>query len=107
MDIDWIPRWWIVFLTVLGFASSAITLWLSKTFARREDMKKVESGMDELNTRVTGLEERVDSLPTPEQISALRLEMMEMRGDIKALREALHPVNHMAKLLLEHQLKEK
>ena len=107
MEIDWIPRWWGVITTLAALIATAAMLWLSKNFARREDLKQMESGMDELSSRVTGLEERVDSLPTPEQISALRLEMSEMRGDIKALREALRPVNHMAQLLLEQQLKDK
>ncbi|MEG0010374.1 MAG: DUF2730 family protein [Aeromonas sp.] len=107
MEFDWIPRWWVVFLTVLGFASSAITLWLSKTFARREDLSKVETKMADVSSRVSNLEEKVESLPTVEEMNSLRLEMAEMRGDIKALREALHPVNHLARLLLEQRLNEK
>lgn len=107
MEFDWIPKWWMVFLTVLGFASSAMTLWLSKTFARREDLKEVESGMDELSTRVSGLENRVDNLPNQEQFAAMQVKMAELSGQIDALREALKPVNHVAQLLLEQRLNEK
>ncbi|MGY3943369.1 DUF2730 family protein [Aeromonas tecta] len=111
MEFDWIPKWWgIVSYIISGLAAliaTVISLWLSKTFARREDLKKVESGMDELSHRVTGLETRVEALPTQEEVTALRLEMAENRGCMKALTEKLTSVNHLVQLLLEQQMKDK
>ena len=46
-------------------------------------------------------------MPTRDELNALRLDMSEMRGDLKALSEALKPVNHVAQLLLEQRLNEK
>lgn len=107
MEFDWIPRWWGVITTVVAVLATVAMLWLSKNFARREELSKVETKMADVSSRVSNLEEKVDSLPTLEEMNSLRLEMAEMRGDIKALREALHPVNHLARLLLEQRLNEK
>lgn len=107
MEFDWIPRWWGVITTAAAILATIAMLWLSKTFARREDLNKVETTMADHSTRLAALEDKVESLPTRDEVNALRLEMAEMRGDIKALHEALRPVNHVAQLLLEQRLNEK
>lgn len=107
MEFDWIPKWWGVITTAAAILATIAMLWLSKTFARREDLNKVETTMADHSTRLAALEDKVESLPTRDEVNALRLEMAEMRGDIKALHEALRPVNHVAQLLLEQSLKEK
>ncbi|BBT80444.1 TPA: DUF2730 family protein [Aeromonas veronii] len=107
MEFDWIPKWWGVITTAAAILATIAMLWLSKTFARREDLNKVETTMADHSTRLAALEDKVESLPTRDEVNALRLEMAEMRGDIKALHEALRPVNHVAQLLLEQRLNEK
>ena len=107
MEFDWIPNWWGVITTAAAILATIAMLWLSKTFARREDLNKVETTMADHSTRLAALEDKVESLPTRDEVNALRLEMAEMRGDIKALHEALRPVNHVAQLLLEQRLNEK
>jgi len=107
MEFDWIPKWWGVITTAAAILATIAMLWLSKTFARREDLNKVEKTMADHSTRIAALEDKVESLPTRDEVNALRLEMAEMRGDIKALHEALRPVNHVAQLLLEQRLNEK
>jgi predicted nucleic acid-binding Zn-ribbon protein len=107
MEFDWIPRWWSVITTLVSLLAAIALLWLSKTFARREDLKKLESDMADTNVRVSELEAKVSAMPTRDELNALRLDMSEMRGDLKALSEALKPVNHVAQLLLEQRLNEK
>ncbi|WP_270809024.1 DUF2730 family protein [Aeromonas sp. QDB08] len=107
MEFDWIPRWWGVITTAAAILATIAMLWLSKTFVRRDDLNKVETTMADHSTRLAAIEDKVESLPTRDEVNALRLEMAEMRGDIKALHEALRPVNHVAQLLLEQRLNEK
>lgn len=107
MEFDWIPKWWGVITTAVAVLATVAMLWLSKTFVRREELKQVESTMADHSTRLANVEEKVATLPTQEEMNALRLDLAEMRGDIKALREALRPVNHVAQLLLEQRLNEK
>lgn len=107
MEFDWIPKWWGVITTAVAVLATVAMLWLSKTFVRREELKKMENTMADHSTRLANVEEKLDAMPTQEELNALRLDMAEMRGDIKALREALHPVNHIAQLLLEQRLNDK
>ncbi|WP_394294638.1 DUF2730 family protein [Aeromonas rivipollensis] len=107
MEFDWIPKWWGVITTGVAILATVVMLWLSKTFARREELKEVSTAMDELTTRVTSLESRVDNLPTQEQFYELGLQLEGLRGDIKALTAQLKPTNHQINLLLEQRLNEK
>ena len=51
MELDWIPKWWGVITTGVAILATVVMLWLSKTFARREELKEVSTAMDELSTR--------------------------------------------------------
>ena len=107
MEFDWIAKWWGVITTGVAMLATIVMLWLSKTFARREELKEVSTAMDELTTRVTSLESRVDNLPTQEQFYELGIQLEGLRGDIKALTAQLKPTNHQINLLLEQRLNEK
>ena len=107
MEFDWIPKWWGVITTGVAILATVVMLWLSKTFARREELKEVSTAMDELTTRVTSLGSRVDNLPTQEQFYELGIQLEGLRGDIKALTAQLKPTNHQINLLLEQRLNEK
>ncbi len=76
----------------------AIMFYLSRRFASRDDLEAVRKNMDELR-------HDFESLPTREELSSLRLELSDMRGELKTLRAELKPVNHLAQLLLEQELK--
>ncbi|WP_345859304.1 DUF2730 family protein [Shewanella algae] len=93
---SWWPMLWALVLTL----AQIVLMLLSKTYARREEMEG-------LSREVKALEHRVDNLPTHGEMNLLKLELAETRGEIKELRAALQPVNHLAQLLLENQLKEK
>ena len=56
MEFDWIAKWWGVITTVVALLATGVMLWLSKTFARREELKEVSTAMDELTTRVHALD---------------------------------------------------
>ncbi|MDM5132926.1 DUF2730 domain-containing protein [Aeromonas piscicola] len=111
MEFDWIPKWfgiisWVV-SGLVGLVATIVSLWLSKNFARSEELKEVSTSMDVLTTRVTSLENRVDRLPTQEQFNDLSIQLEELRGDMKALTAQLKPANHLIQLLLEQRLNEK
>ena len=42
MEFDWIAKWWGVITTVVALLATGVMLWLSKTFARREELKRSE-----------------------------------------------------------------
>lgn len=107
MEFDWIPKWWGVITTAAAILATIAMLWLSKTFARREDLNKVETTMADHSTRLANIEDKLESLPTRDEVNALRLEIADVRGDMKGLKESLRQVDHLARLLIEQGLKDK
>ncbi|AVQ86200.1 DUF2730 domain-containing protein [Plesiomonas shigelloides] len=107
MEFDWIPKWWGVITTIAALGMTVAMLWLSKTFARREEIKVIETSMDELNSRVDSLENHINTLPTQQEFSHLSMQMESVRGDMKALTAQLKQTNHLNNLLLEQRLNEK
>lgn len=111
MEFDWIPRWWgvigSIFAVLASFVTTAAMLWLSKTFARREELKQVEKTMADHSNRLANIEDKLESLPTRDEVNALRLEIADVRGDMKGLKESLRQVDHLARLLIEQGLKDK
>ncbi|MCX2172118.1 DUF2730 family protein [Serratia marcescens] len=82
-------------LLVAGNAVIAFALWyLRRSFASTDAMKKVEA-------RLTELEAKYETLPTVDAVSALKLEMMELRGDIREVASQLNAFSHQLGLLLE------
>lgn len=107
MEFDWIPRWWGVITTAVAVLATVAMLWLSKTFIRREELKQVEKTMADHSTRLANIEDKLESLPTRDEVNALRLEIADVRGDMKGLKESLRQVDHLARLLIEQGLKDK
>lgn len=78
-----------VVLIFLGF--------LSRTYAKRDDVVKVAGDLKLLS-------EHVKTLPTVQQVTNLRLEMSELNGDLKELKPQLEAVRRMSDLLLDERL---
>ncbi|NVP03173.1 DUF2730 family protein [Photobacterium damselae subsp. damselae] len=78
-------------------AVQILQILLSKTYVKREEMQEVKKDLEKVK-------KDIESLPTGDQVHELKLELADVRGEIKELRAALVPVNHLAQLLLEQQL---
>lgn len=72
---------------------------LSKTYAKREDLAKVEKKVDDLKAHV-------DNLPTQQQVTELLVELANTRGEMRELKAKIQPVENLAHLLLEQRLKD-
>lgn len=106
-ELDWIARWWSVITTAITTIAMLFLFWLRKTFVRQEELGEVKSAMAGITDRVEELERTVETMPTRDEVNALRLEMSEMRGELKTLRAELKPINHLSQLLLEQRLNDK
>lgn len=97
--------YWPVLLWLGTTIVQAIMFYLSRRFASVDSLEAVRKNVAEVRTNLDELRHDIESLPTREELSRLRLEMSEMRGELKTLRAELKPVNHLAQLLLEQELK--
>ncbi|EGQ9843135.1 DUF2730 family protein [Vibrio cholerae] len=97
--VEWLKEYWFLIWAFWLTATQLIVLLLAKTFVRKE-------AMEEMKERMTTLESKVEHMPTDEDITQLRLELADARGELKELRAMLQPVNHLSQLLLEQRLKD-
>lgn len=68
----WLKTYWPMVWAGLSTSGVVILALLSKTYAKREDLAKVEKKVDELKAQV-------DSLPTQKQMSDLMIELANTR----------------------------
>ncbi|ENM4022682.1 DUF2730 family protein [Vibrio cholerae] len=99
MELEWFKTWWAVGVTVVSFCGMVALALLSKTYAKSEDLRKVDSKVDKLKAQV-------DALPTQQQVTELLLELANTRGEMRELRANMQKVDHLAQLLLEQRLNE-
>jgi hypothetical protein len=92
---NWAMVW--AMATTIGLVVMAL---LSKTYAKRDDMQRMEQ-------RVIHIESKVDDLPTKTDLHSLALEMASLRGEISQLAPRLDGVQRLSDLLLENELQEK
>ncbi|MEO3738586.1 DUF2730 family protein [Shewanella baltica] len=95
----WLKSNWPMVSTLFGIAWMVILTLLSKTYAKREDLAKVEKKVDELKAHV-------DNLPTQKQMTDLLIALERTNGKIESLEAKIRPVEHLAQLLLEQRLKD-
>ncbi|MGR6833600.1 DUF2730 family protein [Aliivibrio wodanis] len=92
---SWWPMIWALVLTLVQI----IQILLAKTYARREELDKV-------NKNVADLTEQIKHIPSHKEMHELRLELSETRGELRELKAEIKPINNLAQLLLEQQLKQ-
>ncbi|MBE3653482.1 DUF2730 family protein [Vibrio navarrensis] len=97
--MDLVVKYFSIAWTIFSSLVMVGLVLLSKTYAKREDLAKVEKKVDDLQAQV-------DSMPTQDNITDLLVELANTRGEMKELRAQIQPVEHLARLLLEQRLKD-
>lgn len=104
---DVVIKNWPPIFAGLSLAGTVGLMLLTKTYAKRETVDELTGQMAAVKQRLGYLEKTVDELPSHQEIGALKLEMSELRGDLKAIRPELRRLDRLSGLLLENELKEK
>lgn len=104
---DVIIKNWPPIFAGLSLAGTVGLILLTKTYAKRESVDDLQSEVASVKQRLGYLEKAVDELPNHQEISALKLEMSELRGDLKSIRPELRRLDRLSGLLLENELKER
>jgi len=97
--------------TILSFIGMVVMFWLTKTFAKKDDVSsmnnKFNTQLNSVKERLTGVEKEIKNLPNKDQLHKLQLEISDLRGDIRKLEPQLDSVGRLSDLLLENKLGEK
>ncbi|AST80264.1 TPA: DUF2730 family protein [Citrobacter amalonaticus] len=100
MEWETVRSNWAVIWAVLMSGINIIHLLLGKTYARREEMEKV-------NNRMSAMEKAIDGMPSRHELHQLQLDMSNLRGEIREFSGTLRQAARISDLLLENELKEK
>lgn len=100
----WIKTYWPVVWATLSTLGLLVLALLSKTYAKREEVAEVKADVAKVDKKVDELQTFVNSLPTQGHFTKLSIELADTRGELKALREQIKPVQHLSQLLLEQRL---
>ncbi|CAB5646018.1 DUF2730 family protein [Providencia hangzhouensis] len=98
--LDAFKEHWSMIYSVITFAGGLVLFFLSKTYAKRDDVEI-------LKTQVRELQSSLESLPNRQELHNLQLDIASLRGEIKAISPELRQLRHMSDLLLQNELKEK
>ncbi|WP_243032998.1 DUF2730 family protein [Vibrio cincinnatiensis] len=95
----WVKTYWPIAWAAMSTLGMLILALLSKTYAKRDDLVRVDKKVDDLKAHV-------ESLPTQKQITELLIALERTNGRMESLEAKILPVQHLAQLLLEQRLKD-
>lgn len=98
--LDTLKEYWSVIYGTVTIAGGLGLFFLSKTYAKREDVEVLKGQVRELQANL-------ESLPNRQELHNLQLEIANLSGDIKAVSPELRQLRHLSDLLLQNELKEK
>lgn len=96
---------WAVLVFIAGLVWGAIKLTINTNYVRHEDMVPLRNGLQETKSRLSHIENKVDNLPSSEEMSELKILMTELRGDNKAIVQSVKGLSHQVGLLVEKEIK--
>ncbi|SHO58780.1 DUF2730 family protein [Vibrio quintilis] len=87
-------------LAGLSIIWTVVLLMINKTYATKKEVNALRSDHEQLKNKV-------EDLPSHDEINSLKVSIETLRGDIKEIRPQLYSLQKMSDLLIENELKEK
>lgn len=83
--------------------SLGLVAWAFRTNVQRmvadrasaEQMRDVQTKLDDVDRRVIGIEQQIEALPTVERMNRLAIDMETLRGDFRTLTAELRGTNEL------------
>ncbi|AGH39005.1 Mu-like phage gp25 [Bibersteinia trehalosi USDA-ARS-USMARC-189] len=97
---------WGIILTLTGLLASVFWLKLDSRYAKKNDIGKLLEVAQNHEGRLSGLETKVDNLPTAVDMERLKTLVTDVKGDTKATGKQVDSISHQLGLLIEAKLKE-
>ncbi|WNY75960.1 DUF2730 family protein [Pasteurella multocida] len=98
--LEVIQKHWGIILSVAGLIASLFWLKLDSRYAKKQSLT-------DLTHRVTVIEHEIKHLPSAKDVSDLRVAIVEMNGETKALSTEVKGLSHQVALLLEKEVTQK
>ena len=106
MDLlEFIQKHWGLVATVMGSVWAGMKLSMDSKYPKRSEIDEIRKNIDEVEQRLTTVEDTLEHLPTKEDLSSLRILMTEIKGETNTTNARLSTLSHQVALLIEERVK--
>lgn len=96
---------WSIILTLSGLLATAFWLKLDSRYAKKTDIAELKKNINQNKSDVQAIKNELQHIPSPKDITDLRLVVAEMKGESRLLRSEIKGLSHQVGLLLEKEIK--
>nr|DAK08464.1 MAG TPA: Protein of unknown function (DUF2730) [Bacteriophage sp.] len=106
MDLlEFIQKHWGLVATVIGSVWAGMKLSMDSKYPKRSEIDEIRKNIDQVEQRLTKVEDTLEHMPTKEDLSALKILMTEIKGDTNTTNARLSTLSHQVALLIEERVK--
>ncbi|WP_181950467.1 DUF2730 family protein [Shewanella woodyi] len=98
--IEWFKAYWVQIYAAVSLAILCANWFLAKTYAKQDNINKLEK-------RVDKLESDIAHLPSKDDFHHLDKSLLEVNTQLKAVSPQLASLQRMTEMLTENELREK
>ena len=103
--LEFIQKHWGLVVTVMGSVWAGVKLSMDSKYPKRTEIEAIRKNIDEVEQRLTKVEDTLEHLPTKEDLSTLRILMTEIKGETNTTNARLATLSHQVALLIEERVK--
>lgn len=102
---EFLQKHWGLIATVIGSVWAGMKLSMDSKYPSRKEIETLKKDVGEIEHRVTTIEDTLKHLPNKDDLSALKILMTEIKGDISTANTRISTVSHQVNLLVEEKIK--
>lgn len=103
--LEFIQKHWGLVVTVVGSVWAGVKLSMDSKYPKRSEIDAIRKNIDEVEQRLTKVEDMLEHMPTKEDLSALKILMTEIKGETNTTNARLSTLSHQVALLIEERVK--
>ncbi|MCW9710897.1 DUF2730 domain-containing protein [Avibacterium sp. 21-586] len=103
--LEFIQTHWGLVATVIGSVWAGMKLSMDSKYPKRSEIDAIKKNIDEVEQRLTKVEDTLEHMPTKEDLSALKILMTEIKGETNTTNARLSTLSHQVALLIEERVK--
>lgn len=105
MDVQFLKDWGGVFSTFMGIGAVVYTWLTVGSKNNSEQLKAVDQRLDHVEERLTKIEVVVEHLPDEKAITALKVELLEMKASFGRIEESVSGITRTVHRVEEYLLR--
>ncbi|BFU65370.1 DUF2730 domain-containing protein [Rodentibacter abscessus] len=98
---EFIQKHWVIVAAIAGSVWTYFWLTMDSKYAKKSDVAALVESIKGNDKRLTGLETRLENLPTSEDLASIQILMTEIKGETKSTHTQVQAISHQVALLLE------